>query len=161
MTYEEYEKIKKLEEFLKNGTITQEEFDAEKEKIINGAPKEAQPEKSAENVTRQPLLGMEENLYLLLMHLSQFFTAFIIPLVMWLIGKDESKRTDIHGKNILNFQITYIIWLIVGIITIPLIVGIVILSVLGIAMTVFIIVAAVKAYNGEDWKYPLTINFLK
>ena len=80
---------------------------------------------------------------------------------MWLIGKDESKRTDIHGKNILNFQITYVIWLIVGIITIPLIVGIVILSVLGIAMTVFIIVAAVKSYNGEDWKYPLTINFLK
>lgn len=61
----------------------------------------------------------------------------------------------------MNFQITYIIWLIVGIITIPLIIGIVILSVLGIAMTVFIIVAAVKSYNGEDWKYPLTINFLK
>jgi len=57
---------------------------------------------------------MEENLYLLLMHLSQFFTAFIIPLVMWLIGKDESKRTDIHGKNILIFQIPSVIWLIVA-----------------------------------------------
>ncbi|MEZ7867181.1 MAG: DUF4870 domain-containing protein [Paludibacteraceae bacterium] len=161
MTYDEYEKIKKLEELLKNGTITQEEFDKEREKIISSAPKAAPSEKPVAASTRQPLMGIEENLYLLLMHLSQFLTAFIIPLVMWLVGKDENKRVDFHGKNILNFQITYIIWLIVGIITIPLIIGIVILSVLGIAMTVFIIVAAVKSYNGEDWKYPLTINFLK
>ncbi len=161
MTYEEYEKIKKLEELLKSGTITQEEFDKEKEKIINNEPKVAPPQNTVAENTRQPLMGIEENLFLLLMHLSQFLTAFIIPLVMWLVGKDENKRVDFHGKNILNFQITYIIWLIVGIITIPIIVGIVILSVIGIAMTVFIIVASVKSYNGEDWKYPLTINFLK
>lgn len=161
MTYEDYEKLKKLEELLKNGTITHEEFDAEKGKIINGAPKAPQTEKPAVNASRQPLFGMEENLYLLLMHLSQFVTAFIIPLVMWLVGKDDSQRVDFQGKNILNFQITYVIWLIIGIITIPLIIGIVILSVLGIAMTIFIIVAAVKSYNGEDWKYPLTISFLK
>lgn len=161
MTYEDYEKIKKLEEELKNGTITQEEFDSEKEKIINKEPQAPQTEKPVVNTNKQPLFGIEENLYLLLMHLSQFLTAFIIPLVMWLVGKDDSQRVDFHGKNVINFQITYIIWLIVGIITIPIIVGIVILSVLGIAMTVFIIVAAVKSYNGEDWKYPLTINFLK
>ena len=161
MTYEEYEKIKKLEEFLKNGTITTEEFNTEKEKIINGAYKTPITDKPAVSTSREPLFGMDENLYMLLMHLSQFLTAFIIPLVMWLIGKDDNKRVDIQGKNILNFQITYIIWLIVGIITIPIIIGIVILSVLGIAMTVFIVVASVKSYNGEDWKYPLTINFLK
>lgn len=161
MVYEDYEKIKNLEESLKNGTITQEEFDREKEKILNGETKAPQPEKPAVNTSKQPLMGLDENLYILLMHLSQFVTAFIIPLVMWLIGKDESTRVDLHGKNIINFQITYIIWLIVGIITIPIIIGIVILSVLGVAMTIFIIVAAVKSYNGEDWKYPLTINFLK
>ena len=64
MTYEEYEKIKKLEELLKSGTITQEEFDKEKEKIINNEPKVAPPQNTVAENTRQPLMGIEENLAL-------------------------------------------------------------------------------------------------
>ncbi len=163
MLYEDYEKIKNLEESLANGSISQEEFEREKGKILS-------QEKPAETETpppvtttpeKRPLFGLEENLYILLMHLSQFVSAFIAPLVMWLIGKDENRRVDLHGKEIMNFIITYAIWFIIGIITIPIIVGIVILSVWGVAVTIFIIIAAIKAFNGEDWKYPLTIKFFK
>jgi len=155
MTYEKYEKIKELEELKQKGAITEEEFQKEKDKILNEEPKVLTTE------TRQPLFGMAENSYLLLMHLSQFVSAIVVPLIMWLMGKDDNQRVDVHGKNIINFEITYAIWLLVGIITIPIIIGIVILSVIGIAMTVFIIVASVKAYNGEYWKYPFIIHFLK
>ncbi|MBP1663224.1 MAG: hypothetical protein H6Q19_364 [Bacteroidetes bacterium] len=156
MTYDQYEKIKKLEELKANGTLTEEEFQAEKEKVINGTG-----QTTAATSQRQPLLGIDEKSYLLLMHLSQFISAFIIPLIMWLIGKEDSKNVDEHGKNIINFTISYFIWGVIGVITVVIGIGIVILSVMGIAVTVFIIVAAVKAYNGEYWKYPLTISFLK
>ncbi len=80
---------------------------------------------------------------------------------MWLVGKDDSLRVDKHGKNIINFQISVIIWALVGVLTSILLIGIAILAVIGVMVIVFIIVAAVKAYNGEDWEYPLTIKFLK
>lgn len=35
MTYDEYEKLKKLEELKTNGTLTEEEFQREKERILN------------------------------------------------------------------------------------------------------------------------------
>jgi uncharacterized Tic20 family protein len=159
MLYNDYENLKKLEELLKNGAITQEEFEKEKAKILSKEKPESNPEKVETKFL--PDLGMDENLYLLLMHLSQFITSFILPLIMWIVGKDKSQRVDFHGKEIMNFEISCIIWIIVGIITIPIIIGIVILSLVGIFMTVCIIVAAIKAFNGENWNYPLTIKFLK
>lgn len=159
MLYNDYENLKKLEELLKNGAITQEEFENEKAKILSKETIESDSKKVETKV--QPDLGMDENLYLLLMHLSQFLTSFILPLIMWIVGKDKSQRVDFHGKEIMNFEISCIIWIIVGIITIPIIVGIVILSLVGVFMTVCIIVAAVKASSGEDWHYPITIKFLK
>ena len=162
MTYDEYEKIKNLQELLEKGALTQEEFEAEKAKILNRATQSSgSSEIVRTDATNKPLFGLDENLYLLLMHLSQFLSAFIVPLVMWLVGKSDSPRVDQHGKNIMNFIITYTIWLVVGILTIVAIVGIVILSVWGIVVTVFIIVASIKAYNGEDWQYPLTIKFFR
>lgn len=163
MLYDDYEKIKNLEESLANGSISQEEFEREREKLLSKEkPVETDTLSPSAPVSgKKPLFGLEENLYLLLMHLSQFVSAFIVPLVMWLIGKDENQRVDWHGKEIMNFIITYALWFIVGIVTIPLIVGIVILSIWGVAITIFIIIASVKAYNGEDWRYPLTIKFLK
>jgi hypothetical protein len=162
MTYDEYEKIKNLQDLLEKGALTQEEFDAEKAKVLD---REHQPTSSSEvskvQLNSKPLFGLDENLYLLIMHLSQFFSAFIVPLVMWLVGKTDSQRVDIHGKNIMNFIITYTIWLVVGVVTIPIIVGIGILSVWGILVMVFIIIASIKSFNGEDWQYPLTIKFIK
>ncbi|MFV0390986.1 MAG: DUF4870 domain-containing protein [Paludibacteraceae bacterium] len=163
MLYEEYERLKKLQELLDNRTISEEEYEQEKAKFINDESQKPVSEVEEKPVVtdKKPLFGLDESLYLLLMHLSQFVSAFIVPLVMWLIGKDESKRVDAHGKNIMNFIITYAIWTVVGIITIPIIVGIVILSVIGLVVTISIIVASVKAYNDEDWGYPLTIKFFR
>lgn len=159
MLYEDYERLKRLDEALKKGLITQEEYEREKAKILNGEKRSQNT--SSNQISRQPLLGLEENVYLLLMHLSQFVTSFIIPIIMWLVGKDDSLRVDKHGKNIINFQISVIIWALVGVLTSILLIGIAILAVIEVMVIVFIIVAAVKAYNGEDWEYPLTIKFLK
>ena len=66
MTYDEYEKLKKLEELKTNGTLTEEEFQREKERILNEETRQAG---QAPASTKQPLFGLQENAYLMLMHL--------------------------------------------------------------------------------------------
>ena len=55
MTYDEYEKLKKLEELKTNGTLTEEEFQREKERILN---EETRQTKQAIDSTKQSLFGL-------------------------------------------------------------------------------------------------------
>ena len=164
MTYDEYEKLKKLEELKTNGTLTEEEFQREKERILN---EETRQTKQTPASTKQPLFGLQENAYLMLMHLSQFAgwilpgLGFVLPIAMWLTNKDENENVDKHGKNILNFTISYFIYAAISGILVIIAIGLALLAVLGVVVTIVIIIAAVKAYNNEYWDYPLTIKFLK
>lgn len=153
-----YENLKILDELREKGSITEEEYQREKAKILN------EDENRFSSSAKKPLFGMEENSYLMLMHLSQFaglilpLLGFFVPLLMWITNKDENGNVDLHGKNILNFIISYLIYSVVLAITI---IGIPLLIVVGILYVVFIIVASVRANKGEYWKYPLTIEFIK
>lgn len=148
-----YEDLKILEELREKGSITEEEYQREKTKVLSETPDTASGS--------LPLWGMSESTFLMLMHLSQFLTAFILPLIMWISNKDLNKNVDQHGKNILNFVISYTIYGIISSFLIIVVIGIVLLVALGIMSTIFIILAAVKAANGETWKYPLSIEFIK
>jgi uncharacterized Tic20 family protein len=77
---------------------------------------------------------------------------------MWIANKEVNPTVDKHGKNIMNFIISFIIYTAILCITI---IGIPLAVVVGILYIVFVIIAAVKVNNGEDWKYPLTIEFIK
>jgi uncharacterized Tic20 family protein len=83
------------------------------------------------------------------------------PLVVWLIKKDEYPLVDDQGKESLNFQLSMTIYLIVSAILILVIIGIVLFIALLIADLVLVIIATVKANNGECYRYPMTIRFLK
>ncbi len=110
-------------------------------------------------------LGMSENNYLLLMHLSQLasfvipFAGLVAPIVMWQINK-ENPEIDRHGKNITNFIISMAIYVVVAIVLCFILIGIPVLIALGVLQIVFIILAAVKANQGVYWKYPLAIPFI-
>lgn len=109
----------------------------------------------------------EDNQLIVLMHLSQLVTlvigfgSLIVPLIIWSTNRDRVFDLSEHGKSILNFQISILIY---SIICIPLILllglGIIGLIVLGIISLVYPIVNAIKASNGETPKYPLSLNFI-
>lgn len=112
---------------------------------------------------------MRKNNQLLVMtHLSQLldvitgFGGFIVPLILWLTNKEKIYSMDIHGKSIINFQLSMLLY---AIIAVPLILafGLGILLLIGIGLLCFIlpIINAVKASNGEDPNYPFSINFVK
>ena len=109
----------------------------------------------------------EDNQLIVITHLSQLITlvtgfgSLIIPLIIWATQKEKVYQMDAHGKNIINFQLSLVIYFII---CIPLILllglGIIGFIVLGIVSIVFPIINAIKASNGEVAKYPLSINFI-
>jgi len=89
------------------------------------------------------------------------FGNVIGPLIIWLIKKDESAFVDDQGKESLNFQISFTIYALVAALLIIVVIGIVLLIALGVLMLILVIVAAIKASNGEHYRYPMSIRFIK
>lgn len=109
----------------------------------------------------------QDNQLLVITHLSQLVTlitgfgSLLIPLVLWLTQKEKVYQMDEHGKNIVNFQLSLIVYFII---CIPLILlfglGLLGFIILGLISVVFPIINAVRASNGEAPKYPISINFI-
>ncbi|WP_084374851.1 DUF4870 domain-containing protein [Neobacillus soli] len=92
--------------------------------------------------------------------LSLFFPV-LAPLIIWLIKKDESSFIDYHGKEYFNFLISYAVYFFVsGILTI-IIIGFVAMAILGVMLFVFTIIAAIKAYEGNEYRFPLIFRLIK
>jgi uncharacterized Tic20 family protein len=99
-----------------------------------------------------------------LSHLSAFITFFGIPslvgpLVLWLLNRDDP-FVERQAKEALNFNISFLIYGVVAALSIILLVGLIALPVVLVTWFVLVIVAAVKAGNGEDYQYPFTIRFV-
>jgi len=156
----DYDDLKKLDELRRTGAISEEEYQKEKERFFNRS-------ENAQTTGSNPLLGLSENSYIALMHISQlagyilFGLGFIAPIVLWVMNKEANAQVNAVGKHIINFMISMLIYYAVAGVLCCLLIGIPILIALGVMHIVFIIIAALKANNGETWKYPLTIEFLK
>jgi hypothetical protein len=83
------------------------------------------------------------------------------PLIVWLAKRGESTEIDAHGKESLNFQLSMLIYDAVALILCFVLIGIPILILLWIVNIVLIIVASIKASEGQLYRYPLTIRFIK
>ena len=109
----------------------------------------------------------EDNQFLMLTHLSQLlnyltgFGGLIVPLILWAVNKDTIASLDSQGRAIINFQISLFLY---SLISIPLIfvlgLGILLLIVIWIVGLIMPIINGIKASNGEEIHYPLSIKFL-
>lgn len=116
-----------------------------------------------ENNNEQLIHGMSISTYCLLMNIVNLFSGggWIIAIVMWIISKEKSEEVDIRGKDMTNWIISWMIYAVAGGLLCFILIGIPIVIALGIGALVCPIIAAIKASNGEPWKYPLTIQFIK
>ena len=112
-------------------------------------------------------VSKEERTFGMLCHLAAL-AGYVIPLgtilgplVVWLLKRDSSPFVDEQGKEALNFQISFLIYIIISIILCVLLIGFVLLIALGIAELILVIMAALKANEGVSYRYPLTIRFIK
>lgn len=95
--------------------------------------------------------------------LSAVFTgigAIVGPLVVWLIKKDEMPFVDDQGKEALNFQITMMIASLISAVLMIVLIGFLLLALIAIFDLVMVIIASIKAADGEAFRYPLTLRLI-
>jgi len=94
----------------------------------------------------------------ILTHVLAIFTGFIAPLIIYLIAKD--KFTKDNAREALNWQITFILYMIISTILVIILVGFLMYAIFGVLNLIFCILAAVKASDGEVYTYPMTLRLL-
>jgi uncharacterized Tic20 family protein len=144
-------------------------------------------EQEAEQAQNQPREGDKTgrtwgtfcHLGALSLYIGVPFGNILVPLVIWLLKKDELPLVNEHGKQSLNFQLSFTIYVILAVfayfillmtaflvaggptprallIIIPFLFAFFIVSHL-----VLTIAAAIKAGEGTAYRYPLSIRFFK
>jgi len=89
------------------------------------------------------------------------------PLLVWQIKKAEFPSVEIHGRAALNFQLTIVIAMVVGIglaialsfvcigwLLIP------VVLLVGVAGMVFAVIAGLKANEGQPYQYPYSLKLV-
>jgi uncharacterized Tic20 family protein len=112
------------------------------------APLPAQPGSAASN----------DNNLALFTHLGGALLGILVPIVIFVVKKDESPFVRHHALEALNFHITLWLASFVSIALILVVIGIFLLIGLIIAFYVLSVVAAVAASKGEWYRYPMTIR---
>lgn len=94
-------------------------------------------------------------------YLSSFVFVLFGPLVIWLLKRNDSEFVHYHCKEYFNFLISYTIYTLVAIILVFVGIGIILAWVVSVYVLIFTIIAAVKAFNGEYYRIPFIIRFIK
>ena len=121
---------------------------------------------SIETPVEKILPTKDERTWAMLCHISTFcgmiipFGNILVPLIIWLIKKDALPFVADQGKEVLNFQISMVIYLIISGILCFLLIGIPILIGLIIFDFIITIIATVNANDGKYYRYPITIHFI-
>ncbi|MDZ7731018.1 MAG: DUF4870 domain-containing protein [Natrialbaceae archaeon] len=97
---------------------------------------------------------MDSHTLAALTHILGLTTWLIGPLVVLMVTENEFVAAN--ARRAIDWQLMMTVYLIVSALLILLIIGIVMLALLGVLNLIFCVVAAVKATEGETWRYPLT-----
>jgi hypothetical protein len=101
-------------------------------------------------------------------HLSSFALYLGIPfgnligvLVFWLINRDRSEFIDWHGREALNFQISLVIYSAIALLLSLLLIGLLLFPLLMLFHIVLTVIAAVRAGEGKEYRYPFTLRLIQ
>jgi uncharacterized Tic20 family protein len=126
-----------------------------------GAPEQAGQSGASPQASEANKWGMLCHLAALAGLIGIPFGNVIGPLVVWLLKKNEYPFVDAQGKAALNFQLSMLIYGLVCAMLILVAIGFLLLAALYIFDLIMIIMASVQASNGQSFRYPLAIRFLK
>lgn len=89
------------------------------------------------------------------------FGNIVAPLVIWQIKKNESDFIAEEAKEALNFQIAVSIYVVAASILMIVGIGLILLPVIGIGSVVLMVLAAIKANEGQAYRYPGIFRLIK
>ncbi len=83
------------------------------------------------------------------------------PLIIWLLKRNLYPFVDEQGRESLNFQISMTIFALAAAILIYLKIGFFLLLIIGGANFILVVIASIRAFNGETYSYPFKIQLIK
>lgn len=99
--------------------------------------------------------------WIILLHLSGLFVLLFPPLLIWIYKRDEIPEINQHAKNVINFQISIIIYLFASAILLIVLIGLPLLILIGLFSQVMIVINTIKVMTRQPYHYPWTIQILK
>lgn len=95
-----------------------------------------------------------------LAHISALVASFLGPLLILVLADDTDTLVTENAKNALNFQIIIFIAVIIATVLTVVLIGLLLLPLIALIDLVLVILATVKANNGEIYSYPFTPNII-
>jgi len=109
----------------------------------------------------QPMSPEDQRLWATLTHVGGIFSNVLVPVIAYFVLRDRGNFVREHTRAALNFHITMAIAYFAGVLTSVLGIGILVIAATGIVSIVFGVLAALAANQGQFYRYPLSIEFLK
>jgi len=99
-----------------------------------------------------------DTLIVVLTHLGGIFLGFAPSLLVYLVKNDGWVKEN--ARNALNWQLTTLVYYGISWVLVLVIIGLFLPWLIVVLNMVFCLVAAVRSSKGEEYKYPLTIEFI-
>jgi len=118
-----------------------------------------------ESPQTSPEAEKELRLWAILLHLSLLagliipFGGLVVPVVIYLVKKDDVPGLEPHWHVVVNWLLSAIIYAVICFLLMLILIGFILIWVLGLLALIFPIIGAIKANDGEVWSYPLSIRF--
>lgn len=99
----------------------------------------------------------------MLTHLSGIIFGFLVPLIVWLVNKDNPGKaylTD-ESKEALNFQLTVLIGYVICWILTVILIGFFLFWLVWLVNLIFCILAAIAVNSKGSYRYPMAIRLIK
>lgn len=99
----------------------------------------------------------------MLTHLSGIILGFIVPLIVWLVNKDNAAKSYLtaESKEALNFQLTILIGYVICWFLTFILIGALLWFIVWIVNLVFCILAAVAVSSKGSYRYPFAVRLIK
>jgi uncharacterized protein len=154
------DELRKLQQLRESGSISDDEFAQAKARLLS---KPAGPLDDLFGTTAE----VQTQRWAMFLHLSQLLNfvfppaGVVVPIVIWQMKKDDLPPLDEHGKIVVDWFISALLYGVLCTILAFVVVGIPMAMVLAALIVIFPIVGGIKANSGEVWNYPLSISFFK
>jgi uncharacterized Tic20 family protein len=113
-----------------------------------------------------PLAPQEERNWAVAAHLGSFVAAyvalgFLAPLAVLMLAGRRSAFVRRHAVEALNFNLSVLLYAAISAVLVLVVIGIPMLVAVGLLYVVAVLFGAAAASRGEDYRYPLTIRFVR
>ena len=101
-----------------------------------------------------------KKLWIMSLHLSNLMPVVVIPLIIMLLKKEEIPELEKHGKDVINFQVSICIYMVISAFLVLLVVGVLVLIFIGIYIGIITLLNTVKVAMDREYSYPLSMNII-